>query len=92
MGPIRDSRCLVSNSSTSKWIGPRPNTADAAGLAADAGEGAGNYVYRTQVDLTNFNLSSVQIQGNFGSDNNCIAVRVNGVEPESPTQASPSIL
>jgi hypothetical protein len=47
-------------------------------MSADDGEGAGNYVYRTQVDLTGFNVSTVQITGSWASDNNGVAIRVNG--------------
>ena len=66
------------NSATSLWIGPRANTGGAAGQTVDAGEGLGTYVYRTSIDLTNFDLSTVTIRGKWASDNEGIAIRVNG--------------
>jgi len=66
------------NSATSLWIGPRTNTGGAAGQSADAGEGLGTYVYRTRIDLTNFDLSTVTIRGKWASDNEGLAIRVNG--------------
>ena len=66
------------NSATSLWIGPRTNTGGAAGQSADAGEGLGTYVYRTSIDLTNFDLSTVTIRGKWASDNEGLAIRVNG--------------
>lgn len=68
----------LANSATSKWIGPRTDTAGAGAMLADDGEGPGTYVYRTQIDLTGFDLSTVQIQGSWASDNSGIALRVNG--------------
>jgi hypothetical protein len=65
------------HSATATWIGPRNFTAAANGTA-DAGEGAGTYVYRTQIDLTGFDLSTVQISGSWVSDNSGLALRVNG--------------
>jgi len=38
----------------------------------------GTYVYRTSIDLTNFDLSTVTIRGKWASDNEGIAIRVNG--------------
>lgn len=67
------------NSTTSKWVGPRADTAAAAALTADDGEGPGNYVYRTRIDLTNFDLPTVRITGSWTSDNVGLAIRVNGV-------------
>lgn len=66
------------NSATSLWIGPRTNTGGAAGQSVNAGEGLGTYVYRTSIDLTNFDLSTVTIRGKWASDNETIAIRVNG--------------
>lgn len=70
----------VANSATSSWIGPRANTSAAAGIPTDAGGGPGVYVYRTRFDLTGFDLASVQITGNWSSDNAGIRIRVNGEE------------
>lgn len=67
------------NSDTSKWIGPRTDTVGATGSSVDAGAGFGNYVYRTQFDLTGFDLSTVQITGGWTTDNATPAIRVNGV-------------
>jgi hypothetical protein len=67
----------LANSTTSKWIGPVANTASANG-SLDAGEGFGTYVYRTHIDLTGRNLSTVKIIGKWASDNNGLAIRVNG--------------
>lgn len=69
----------LANSATSKWIGPRTDTAGAAGVSADDGEGPGTYVYRTQFDLTGFDLSTVQITGGWTTDNTTPAIRINGV-------------
>lgn len=71
----------IANSSTSKWIGPRLNTSQAAGQALDGGAGPGIYVYRTTFDLTGFNLSSVKISGKFTSDNAVTAIKVNDGQP-----------
>jgi hypothetical protein len=67
----------LANSTTSKWIGPVANTASANGTL-DAGEGFGTYVYRTHIDLTGRDLSSIKILGAWASDNNGLAIRVNG--------------
>lgn len=81
----------LANSATSRWIGPRSNTAGAAALAANDGEGPGTYVYRTQIDLTGFNLATVQIKGSWATDNSGLEIRVNSVST-SPviTLASPA--
>lgn len=68
----------LANSATSKWIGPRTDTAGATGNLVDDGEGPGNYVYRTQFDLTGFDLSTVQITGGWTTDNSTPAIRING--------------
>ena len=72
----------ITNSTTSKWIGPLANTQFAAAMSTDAGEGPGTYVYRTQVDLTgqDANLPAIRIVGAWTSDNRGVAVRVNGVD------------
>lgn len=67
------------NSATSMWVGPRADTAGAVGIPADAGAGPGNYVYRTQIDLTGFDLATVKIRGGWATDNGGTAIRVNGV-------------
>jgi hypothetical protein len=65
------------NSGTSKWTGPRTDTAGAAAMTVDDGEGLGTYVYRTQIDLTGFDVSTVQISGGWATDNSGLALRVN---------------
>jgi len=65
----------VANSETSKWIGPRANTVASAG---------GDYVFRTQVDLTTFVLETVQIVGRWATDNQGVAIRVNGEDTGIP--------
>jgi hypothetical protein len=60
----------TTSSTTAKWVGPRADTSAAAG---------GNYVYRTQIDLTGFTLSSVQITGGWATDNGGTAIKVNDV-------------
>ena len=67
------------NSGTSQWIGPRADSSGAAALSSDDGEGFGTYVYRTEIDLTSFDLSTVKIQGSWASDNSGLEIRVNGV-------------
>lgn len=69
----------LANTATSKWVGPAFNTIAAVGETVDAGAGNGVYVYRTTVDLTGFDLSSVQIFGGWASDNNGLEISVNGV-------------
>ena len=71
----------TANTATSKWIGPRFNTAGAAGLAGDGGAGPGTYVYRTTVDLTGFTPATVTIKGLWAVDNGGLNIAVNG----SPT-------
>ena len=69
----------VANSSISKWIGPRLNTAASAGPA--------DYVYRTTIDLTDRDPSTVIILGRWAVDNTGLDIRVNGVStgnPQSP--------
>ena len=70
----------IPHTATATWIGPRGNTSAANGTA-DAGEGVGTYVYRTQIDLTGFDISTAQISGSWSTDNSGLAIRVNG----SPT-------
>lgn len=78
------------NSGTSKWVGPRANTAGAAGTItpagtpSDAGAGDGVYVYRAQFDLTGFDLSTVLISGKWATDNEGVKIRVNGTDVGFP--------
>lgn len=69
----------LANSATSKWIGPRTDSALALGSPVDDGEGPGNYVYQTKFDLTGFDLSTVQIVGGWTTDNRTPEIRINGL-------------
>lgn len=60
----------LANTASSKWIGPRFNTTEAA---------AGDYVYRLTIDLSQRVPSSVVIQGRWATDNAGSAISVNGV-------------
>ena len=64
------------NTASSKWVGPRFNTAGAAGLNA----GNGIYVYRTTFDLSDRDASTVIIQGRWATDNLGVQIRLNGVD------------
>ncbi|MBK1882573.1 immunoglobulin domain-containing protein [Luteolibacter pohnpeiensis] len=69
------------NTSVARWVGPKANVYGAAGVNSnDAGEDAGVYVYRTQMDLTNFDLASVNLVGAWATDNQGLSIRVNGVD------------
>jgi hypothetical protein len=63
------------NDANSKWIGPRFNTAAAAG---------GRYVYRTTIDLTDRDLTSIIIDGRWSVDNTGVDILVNGVSTANP--------
>lgn len=67
--PIADGP-WVPNATDSKWIGPRWNTAAAAG---------GDYTYRATVDLTGFDPASIEITGEWATDNSGPNILVNGV-------------
>lgn len=64
----------LANNAGSKWIGPRFNTAEAAGLAT----GNGTYLYRISFDLTGLDISSVVITGGWAIDNLGLRILVNG--------------
>ncbi len=65
----------LANTATSKWIGPRFDTTEAAGLA----QGNGIYVYRISFDLTGLDRSSVLITGGWAIDNGGLSISVNGI-------------
>jgi len=65
----------VANNAGSKWIGPRAETSAAAGVPGAGGD----YVYRTVVDLTGFDPSSVLISGAWSTDNEGMDILLNGV-------------
>jgi hypothetical protein len=60
----------LANSATSKWIGPQANTSASA---------VGSYTYRTTIDLTGRDPSTVIIFGRWATDNPGIDIQVNGV-------------
>jgi hypothetical protein len=60
----------IANDDSSKWIGPRLDPANPAG---------GDYVYRTTLDLTGYDPSSVVVAGQYSADNS-VQIWVNGVD------------
>lgn len=64
----------VANNAGSKWVGPRLDTAGAAGGAGVAGD----YVYRTIVDVTGYDPASVTITGLWATDNEGLDILING--------------
>ena len=62
-------------STVSGWIGPRVNTAESA---------VGFYTYRTVIDLTDRDPSTVVIVGRWSTDNAGRDIRVNGVSTGNP--------
>ena len=66
----------LANTASSKWIGPRLDSAGSAGLVSNNGV----YTYRTTFDLTDHDPSTVFIQGRWSTDNLGVGIRVNGVE------------
>ena len=65
----------LANSATSKWIGPQANTSASA---------VGDYVYRTVVDLTGREPSTLIINGQWASDNTGNDIQVNGHSTGNP--------
>jgi hypothetical protein len=59
----------VANTAVSKWIGPRGDTAGAAG---------GDYAYEVSFDLTGFDPSTVFLLGAWATDNVGMDVLLNG--------------
>jgi hypothetical protein len=66
--PIVDGTWLL-NSTTSKWIGPRFFTDQAAG---------GDYTYRLEFDLTGLDASTAIITGQWATDNGGTDILING--------------
>ena len=60
----------LANNTRSKWIGPKFNT---------GGSAAGEYVYRTVLDLTGRDPSTVYIEGGWATDDSGREIRVNGL-------------
>lgn len=77
--PIVGAGPWLANNSSGKWIGPRFNTAGAAGLAT----GGGIYVYRIGFDLTGMDVNTVNITGGWATDNPGMEIRVNGANTGS---------
>jgi hypothetical protein len=65
----------LANSAISKWIGPQLNT---------AGSAAGRYIYRTLIDLTGRDPSTVVILGRWATDNPGVDILVNGISTGNP--------
>ena len=61
----------------SKWIAPRTNTGVASGTNTEQAA-VGDYVYRTEFDLTGIDLPSLEITGGWATDNVGMNIRVNG--------------
>jgi hypothetical protein len=72
--PIVTGPWLPNNAKT-KWIGPRFNTAPSA---------PGHYNYRTTIDLTDRDPSTVVIMGRWAVDNTGLDILVNGVSTGNP--------
>jgi len=76
--PIAPHGPWLGNSAVGKWIGPRFDTTPSA---------PGHYVYRTTIDLTQRDPSTVIILGRWAVDNTGLDILVNGVStgtPQSP--------
>ena len=69
----------LANTATSKWIGPQLNTVASA---------VGTYVYRTTINLTDRDPSTVVIIGRWSTDNAGTDIRVNGVSTGNPRNDS----
>ena len=59
----------MTDCATSKWVGPQLNTGSSA---------TGDYVYRTVIDLTGRDPSTLIINGGWATDNNGNDIQVNG--------------
>jgi hypothetical protein len=59
----------LSNTVSSKWVGPRLNTASALG---------GTYVYRSTFDLTGVDVTRFRVLGRWSSDNQGVGLVFNG--------------
>ena len=69
--PVSPAGPWVANSAVSKWIGPRADTANSA---------TGDYVYRTTIDLTGLDPSTVVISGRSAIDNVGVNIKVNDTD------------
>ena len=66
----------IANTAISKWIGPQFNTVGSAG---------GDYVYRTVINLTGRDPSTLVINGQWATDNGGNDIQVNGHSTGVPT-------
>jgi hypothetical protein len=76
--PIAGGATWLADTASSKWIGPQLNTVASA---------IGFYTYRTKINLTNRDPSTLVIIGRWSADNAGREIRVNGVSvgaPEAP--------
>jgi hypothetical protein len=64
----------VANNPGSKWIGPRFDTAAAAGAVGTGGD----YVYRTILDLGGYDPATVVVTGVWATDNEGSDIFING--------------
>ncbi|HKX62837.1 MAG TPA: immunoglobulin domain-containing protein, partial [Verrucomicrobiae bacterium] len=64
----------VANNPGSKWIGPRFDTAGAAGAVGTGGD----YVYRTILDLGGYDPATVIVTGVWATDNEGSDILING--------------
>ncbi|MGA2656949.1 MAG: immunoglobulin domain-containing protein [Verrucomicrobiota bacterium] len=69
----------MANNATAQWIGPQSNTSASAG---------GRYVYRTVLNLTNRDPSTLIIEGEWASDNEGLSILVNGFSTSNPESLS----
>jgi hypothetical protein len=72
--PIASGPWLL-NTTASKWIGPRLNTSPSA---------VGLYTYRTVIDLTDRDPSTLIIEGRWATDNTGRGILVNEVSTDNP--------
>ena len=68
----------VANDANSKWITPAAAT-DHGSDGSAPNPLAPRYTYRTTFDLTRFDLSTVQINGLWGTDDVGLDIRINGL-------------
>lgn len=67
----------IGDNTLSRWIGPNN--------AGDLSSPPGNYTYATTFDLTGFNPLTAIINGGWSSDNDGVAIKLNGTTVSGPT-------
>src|SRR5437870_2419846 len=70
----------------SMWIAPRGGQSFAPGTAGNA---PGDYAYQISFDLTGFNLSTVQITGQWECDSEGVDILINGLSTGNTIPTSP---